>query len=86
MSKDDSRRDMSDHVDSEHFTYERSWAEIEAMLDRAERQQNWHYTKVQGAKTKAVRIVHMRNYKALEGVIKALRWLLGDMDVQHPLE
>ena len=86
MSKDDSHRDMSDHVDSDHFTYERSWAEIEAMLDRAERLQNHHYTKMHNSKHKSGRIAHMRNYKALEGVIKALRWVLGDMRVQHPLE
>ena len=27
-----------------------------------------------------------RNKKALEGVIKTLRWTLGDIDVSHPLE
>ena len=32
------------------------------------------------------RLEHMRNYKALEGVIKSLRWVLGDKDVNHPLE
>ena len=71
-------------IDTEHFTYERSWAEIETMLDKAERKQNWHYMNVQS--DKAGRIEHMRNYKALEGVVKSLRWVLGDKDVQHPLE
>ena len=28
----------------------------------------------------------MRNYKALEGVVKALRWTLWDKDIEHPLE
>ena len=26
-----------------------------------------------------------RNKKALEGVVKSLRWCLGDKDVEHPL-
>ena len=60
-------------MNTEHFTYERSWAEIETMLDKAERKQNWHYMNVQS--DKAGRIEHMRNYKALEGVVKS-----------HPLE
>jgi len=32
------------------------------------------------------RMYHMRNYKALEGVVKALRWVLGDLNIQHPLD
>ena len=55
------------------------------MLDTAERRQNKHYTAMlQGAKDKSM--FHMRNYKALEGVVKALRWVLGDKDIEHPLE
>ena len=76
---------MNDHQDSESFTYERTWDEIHNMLDKAERKQNKHYTAMlQGAKDK--RMFHMRNYKALEGVVKALRWVLGDKDIEHPLE
>ena len=75
----------SDHQDSEHFSYERSWNEIEDMLDKAERKQNIHYMKMKKGK-KSDRVYHMRNYKALEGVIKALRWTLGDIRVKHPLE
>ena len=69
-----------------HFTYERTWDEIEEMLDRAERKQNMHFMKMQKKISKQERIAHMRNYKALEGVIKALRWVLGDKDIEHPLE
>lgn len=78
---------MIDHQDSEHFSYERQWDEIETMLDKAERKQNKHFIEMQrkGIEKKA-RIAHMRNYKALEGVIKSLRWVLGDKDVRHPLE
>jgi hypothetical protein len=76
---------MNDHQDSEHFTYERTWVEIEEMLDKAERKQNSHITAMQSC-PKDERMYHMRNYKALEGVVKALRWVLGDLNVQHPLE
>ena len=67
------------------FTYDRTWADIHAMLEKAERKQNMHYTKMQSPNKKD-RIYHMRNYKALEGVIKALKWTLGDKDIEHPLE
>tara|TARA_R100001510_G_C7651654_1_gene209371 strand:- start:2329 stop:2538 length:210 start_codon:yes stop_codon:yes gene_type:complete len=67
------------------FTYNRTWTEIHAMLEKAEKKQNLHYTKMQKANRKE-RIYHMRNYKALEGVVKALRWTLGDKDIKHPLE
>jgi len=71
----------------DEFTYERSWDDIHAMLDRAERKQNAHLTGMQRDKvTKEQRIKHMRNYKALEGVIKSLRWVLGDRNIEHPLE
>ena len=76
---------MNDHQDSEHFTYERTWEEIHAMLDKAERLQNKHLTSMQTC-VKSERVFYMRNYKALEGVIKALRWTLGDMKIKHPLE
>ena len=32
------------------------------------------------------RMFHARNFKALEGVIKTLRWTLGDKSITHPLE
>ena len=72
---------------NDNFTYNRSWIEIEEMLDKAERKQNSHFLRIQKKGIeKEKRIHHMRNYKALEGVIKALRWTLGDRDVEHPLE
>ena len=70
---------------SEHRTYDRTWAEIEDMLDRAERKQNMHYTKMQKGK-RSERIFHMRQYKALEGVVKSLKWTLGEKGIDHPLE
>ena len=78
--------DMNDHQDSENFAYNRSCEEILAMLDKAERKQNWHYMQMKSSRDKTEKIEHMRNYKALEGVIKALRWVLGDLHIEHPLE
>ena len=77
---------MNDLQDSENFTYNRTWEEIETMLDKAERKQNWHFMEMNNTNNKKKRMKHMRNYKALEGVVKALRWTLGDMHVEHPLE
>ena len=78
---------MNDHNDSEHFAYNKSWEDIENMLLQAERKQNMHYSQLQRKKlSKKDKLMHMRNYKALEGVIKSLRWVLGDLKIQHPLE
>jgi|ETNvirenome_6_85_1030632.scaffolds.fasta_scaffold06087_11 hypothetical protein len=64
-------------------TYDRTWVEIEEMLEKAIDLQKKHFELMKG---KDNRIYHMRNYKALEGVIKALKWVLGDSNVSHPLE
>ena len=72
---------MNDHQDSENFSYERTWEEIENLLYRAEREQNKHLTALQMRKPKTLLMKHMRNYKGLEGVIYALRWVLGDLKV-----
>lgn len=69
-------------------TYERTWDEIEDMLTQAEaRIKQWKEWFVQcqedgdreGMKEAA------RNYKALEGVLKTLKWTLGEVGVGHPL-
>ena len=44
---------MSDHQDSEAFSYERSWEEIENMLDKAERTLNYHQMKMLEFRLKA---------------------------------
>lgn len=80
--------EMSDHQDSEHFTYDRNWEEIENMLDAAERMQNkwinrFYEAQVQGDRRTMKDCA--RNKKALEGVIKTLRWVLGDKNIKHPL-
>lgn len=80
-------RDMNDQQDSEHFTYNRTWEQIEDMLDRAERKQNMHLSRIQSDQlSKRQKVKHMRKYKALQGVIKSLRWVLGDMSIEHPLD
>ena len=77
---------MNDHQDSYHFSYERSWTEIENMLDKAERKMHHHHTLFLNATKKKEKMYHARNFKALEGVCKTLRWVLGDKDVSHPLD
>ena len=70
-----------------HYTYNRTWEQIETMLDKAERKQAMHLEQLNRRKlSKEDKIVHMRNYKALEGVIKSLRWVLGDRLIDSPLE
>ena len=80
--------EMSDHQDSEHFTYDRNWEEIENMLDAAERMMNKWVSRFYEAQVKGDRRTMKdaaRNKKALEGVIKTLRWVLGDKNIKHPL-
>ena len=78
---------MSDHQDSEHFTYDRTWEEIEIMLDKAERKLNFHQMQMANYPVKSKKWVeHARNFKALQGVVKTLRWTLGDKNIRHPLD
>ena len=80
---------MSDHQDSEHYMYNRTWDEIHNMLDRAEKKYNHHhstYTKNAHKLSYKDRLYHIKQIKALQGVIKTLKWTLGDKDIEHPLE
>jgi hypothetical protein len=84
---------LSDHQDSEHFMGVRSESELLDMLDKAERRQNDMLARLSmignykaSPAIRKKRIYYMRNYKALEGVVKTLRWALGDMNVEHPLD
>ena len=82
------RNPMSDHQDTDHFSYDKDWDEIETMLDRAERKLNaWVsvYYEAQTRNNKKVMRDAARNKKALEGVIKGLRWVLGDKNIKDPL-
>lgn len=64
------------------FTYERTWAEIEALLERVERERERRkeasFDRDLSTKERAH---HMRNYKGLQGATYALRWVLGDREV-----
>ena len=78
---------LSDHQDSEVFSYSRSWEEIESMLDRAERKMNHHRLEMDLNPLKSKEwFYHARNFKAMQGVVKTLRWALGDKNVLHPLD
>ena len=73
--------------DDVEFTYSRSWGEIEKMLDKAELKLNQHKIAITSSVPKSKKwVYHARNFKALEGVIKTLRWTLGDKNIEHPLE
>ena len=63
----------------EEFSYERTWEQIEEMLDKAERKQHYHSIKTGDTTlSKKDRMAHARAIKGLEGVVNALRWTLGD--------
>jgi len=70
-------------------SYDRSWGEIEEMLEKAiGRRKQWKQWFEQcrrdgdrdGMKEAA------KNHKALDGVIKTLQWTLGEEGVEHPLD
>ena len=80
---------MSEESDQPHRSYNRTWAEIEAMLEGAEDRlvqwKNWYEQcrkngDLDGMKEAA------RNHKALQGVVKTLKWTLGEEGVGTPLE
>jgi hypothetical protein len=72
-----------------HRTYDRQWDEIEEMLTtaekRAEEWQGW-FEDCRENKDKEGMKEAARNYKALQGVIKCLKWVLGEEGIDHPLE
>jgi len=71
----------------EQFAYDKSWDDIEAMLMRAELTLNRHHVAMTNCKARSKEwAYHARNYKALQGVVKTLRWTLGDKTIVHPLD
>jgi len=69
-------------------SYDRTWADMEKMLDEAERvQQGWIETfhAAKDLNDRDTMREAARNKKALEGVIKTLKWVLGEEGIQHPL-
>jgi hypothetical protein len=69
-------------------SYERTWDEIEDMLVKAENRivqwKEWfEQCQLDGDRDGMKEAA--RNYKALEGVVKTLKWTLGEKGVGHPL-
>ena len=71
-----------------HRTYERTWAEIEEMLDQATaKMHEWkaRYEICKDEDDKSGMKEAARNHKALEGVVKTLKWTLGEEGISDPL-
>ena len=69
-------------------TYDRTWEEIESMLDDAKaRRQQWRefYEHAKRTQDQDSMKDAARNAKALEGVEKTLRWVLGESGIRDPL-
>ncbi len=70
-------------------SYDRSWSEIETMLegavDRLSQWKSW-FAQCQKDGDRDGMKEAARNYKALEGVVKTLRWTLGEKGVPSPLD
>jgi len=63
--------------------YNRTWDEMESMLESAEeRRREWQMFFERAKRMKDA----ARNCKALEGVIKTLKWTLGEEGIEDPLE
>lgn len=70
-------------------TYDRTWEEIESMLfDAQERRQAWveHYRRSKSSGDRIGMKDAARNSKALEGVEKTLKWVLGEKGISNPLD
>lgn len=70
-------------------SYDRTWEEIEGMLEDAVfKQRNWRkiYERARREDKRDTMKEAARNHKALDGVIKTLRWTLGEQGVETPLE
>ena len=72
-----------------HRSYDRSWEEIEQMLQRAEsKRQEWK-SWFEGCRKNEDRDgmkEAARNHKALDGVVKTLKWTLGEEGISNPLD
>lgn len=70
-------------------TYDRSWEEIEAMLNRAElKRKEWKswFEECRRNEDRDGMKEAARNHKALDGVVKTLKWTLGEEGVGNPLD
>ena len=70
-------------------TYDRTWDEIESMLTDAQnerRQWQFSFDRARKINDRQTMKDAARNCKALEGVVKTLKWTLGEPGVDTPLE
>jgi len=70
-------------------SYNRTWDEMESMLESAEeRRREWQmfFERAKRINNKQSMKDAARNCKALEGVIKTLKWTLGEEGINDPLE
>lgn len=74
--------------ESPNRSYDRTWEEIEDMLDQATVKMNqWKdwYNSCKDENDKEGMKEAARNHKALEGVVKTLKWTLGEEGINDPL-
>ncbi|EHR76488.1 MAG: hypothetical protein MG2_0900 [uncultured Candidatus Poseidoniales archaeon] len=80
---------MSESSTAPFRSYERTWDEIEQMLERAEIKRNkwkdWFRECRKNGDREGMKEA-ARNHKALDGVIKTLKWTLGEEGISDPLE
>lgn len=80
---------MAEESSPPHRSYDRQWDEIEEMLELAETRglewQNWFEECRENGDREGMKEA-ARNFKALDGVIKCLKWVLGEEGIDHPLE
>jgi hypothetical protein len=70
-------------------TYDRTWVEMESMLtDAQNKRREWRFLfdRAQRINDRQTMKDAARNCKALEGVVKTLKWTLGEQGIESPLE
>lgn len=70
-------------------SYDRTWEEIEEMLNKAiQKRNNWKkwFESCKKSGDREGMKEAARNHKALDGVIKTLRWTLGEEGIESPLD
>jgi hypothetical protein len=70
-------------------SYDRTWEEIEDMLNKAEaKRAEWKvwFEECRRNEDRDGMKEAARNHKALDGVVKTLKWALGEEGISNPLE
>tara|TARA_B100001750_G_C15511964_1_gene604280 strand:- start:1702 stop:1944 length:243 start_codon:yes stop_codon:yes gene_type:complete len=80
---------MAEDPSAPRRSYDRQWDEIEEMLElaesRGEEWQTWFEECRENGDREGMKEA-ARNFKALDGVVKCLKWVLGEEGIDHPLE